>query len=187
MNRNKRVSRRKIISFSLFLLCILTTILVLYYPLWLDVGSFIKPKLDAEFMPTAEFILHHPIPTPQFISDLSPTIGATIKRTEKVCIGILPGALSDKGDPDGELKRNVASSLRIVINNQVIPLDAVRVEMISTFHNLGNGRFSGLVSACFTPELDIGIHIFRVEMRNSPLGLFGSGELFSYSWVYQVR
>jgi hypothetical protein len=187
VNRNKRSLRRRFVPCSLFLLCILATILVLYYPLWIDVGSFFKRSLDSEFVPTAEYILAHPIPTPEFIGGISPPIGTTIERTQEVCISILPGALSDSGDSNGELSRNVYGSLRIVINNQVIPLNAVGVQMVAILHNLGNGRFSGLVSACFTPELDTGLHLFRVEMRDSPLGIFGFGEYFSYSWVYQVR
>ena len=187
MNRNKRISKRKFLSCAMFLLSILTTILVLYYPVWLDVGSFFKRKLDSEFVPTAEYMLGHPIPKPEFINSISPPIGTTIEHSEEVCIGILPGGLSDKGDSTRELETNVASSLRIVINNQVIPCDAVRIRMARMIYPLGGGRFSDLMSACFTPELDSGIHLFRVEMRNSPSGIFGSGEYFSYSWMYQVR
>ncbi len=187
MNRNKRISKRKFLSCAMFLLCILATILVLIYPYRIeDLGAFFKRQLDVEFVPTAEYMLGHPIHKPEFINSISPPIGTTIEHSEEVCVGILPGALSDKGETL-ELETKVAGSLRIVINNQVIPRDAVRIGMARMIYPLGGGRFSGLVSACFTPELDAGIHIFRVEMRNSPLGMFGLGEYFSYSWVYQVR
>ena len=186
LNRNKHASQRKLLFCSLFLLCILTTILVLIYPVWIDAGAFFKHQLDAEFVPTAEYVLQHPIPTPEFIEGISPPIGTTLEGTQQVCIGILPGALSDKGETL-ELETNVAGSLRIVINNQVIPRDAVRIGMARMIYPLGGDRFSDLMSACFTPELDTGIHLFRVEMHNSPSGIFGSGDYFSYSWVYQVR
>ena len=159
---------------------------MLVYPLWLNVGAF-QRTLKETFVPTAEHILLHPLPTPQFIDDITPPMGSKITANQRVCVVLLPGALSDVGDSSEEIATNIASSIRVSMNMEAIPRDATQVTILSILRRLADGRLSGVVTTWFNADLDSGLHMFQIEMRNSPLGIFGLGEFFSYTWVYQVE
>jgi hypothetical protein len=178
--------KRRYFVFLLILLGVFGFVMLLNYPLWLNRGTF-QRTLDSKFIPTAEYLMAHPVPTPQFINSINPPIGGIINGSEEVCVGLLPGALTHVGDSSTDASINVAGSLRIIMNTQFVPSEAVQVEIINTLQRLSDGRFSGQVTSCFTPYLQKGLHIFQLEARNSPLGVFGFGELFSYTWAYDVQ
>jgi len=180
------IMKRKFLFITAFLVCFTVLILILIYPLWLNVGGF-KRSLDLNLLPTAEYLDMHPVSTPEFIGAINPPIGSRIHSGETICLGLQPGALSNAGESNGDISRNVASNVRIVINFQMLPISSVQVKVIDTLEKLSDGRFSGQVSVCFAPDLDKGVHIFQIEFRNSPLGAFGLGDLYSYTWVYHVN
>lgn len=177
--------KRKYFVFLLIVLALLGLGLILCYPLWLNVGS-VQTQLDEQFSPTAEYILAHPPPTPVFIDAINPPIGSRLEGSEEICVAVLPGGMSDTGDSSGATDRNVASSLRIRLNGQLLPVDTVRVEQAAVLRRLDDGRLGGEVWACFTRRLQSGYHLLQIETRNSPFGVFGFGDFFSYTWAYFV-
>jgi hypothetical protein len=142
--------------------------------------------LEVQYVPTAQQLLLSPEATPLFIYHIDPVVGGTIRAGARICVVIVPAALHPNGDQNEEIGQGLYWNVRVFINFKNIPRNAVDVNYGGALFRLPDGRFSGLASACFHAEVNPGLHIFRIEMRGSKFGLFGFGELFTYSWVYQV-
>jgi hypothetical protein len=169
--------RRKTLLLMVVLILAAGCAAILNYLLWLNVGSF-QCTLDAQYVPTAEYLMQNPLPTPQFIGFINPPIGSTITANQEVCLTLYPRAYSASSD-EGEENFVYAGNIRIAINMQVIPRDATREEWITTM--------PGMVHVCFNADVNSGLHIFQVEIRNSRFGAFGIGELITYQWAYRVE
>ncbi|MBL8156234.1 MAG: hypothetical protein JNM70_18790 [Anaerolineae bacterium] len=170
-----RLHFKRVVTYRFMLIALaLVAVAVLLHPLWLNVGYF-RRTLDPQLVPTAEYLLSNPLPTPSFVLAVQPPTGASIDRTQEICVSLLPGGSNGNAD---EL-RNAALGTRIAINEQIIPVEAVRMRMIYTM--------PGFLIACFHADVEPGIHLFAVEMRTSPVGMLGFGEVFSYAWSYRVK
>jgi hypothetical protein len=169
--------RRKTLFLIAFLILVFGCIAILDYPLWLNVGSF-QRTLDTQYVPTAEYLMQNPLPTPWFIGFIDPPIGSTITANQEVYLAMFPHDYNTSGDEGEEILLNT-SNIRIAINMQVIPWNATRVEFIDTM--------PGVVRICFNADVNRGLHIFQLEIRNSRFGAFGIGELITYRWAYRVE
>lgn len=180
-----RISVRKSLKIVgiafLLLLCAIP-----FYPFWLPDGAF-QRTLSPELMPTAEALEQNPLLLPQFIRAISPIPASTIKTSERICVVVLPGGFSKDGDASNESLSRAAAGTRLIVNAVAIPRESVEVSITRILEMTEDGRFSGRVGVCFVAQLDQGIHLIQIQIRNSMLGMFGIGELFSHEWMYPVE
>jgi hypothetical protein len=167
------------------LICIISCLACLLYPLWLGGGS-LQPVLPASLVPTAVFLVENPLPTPIFVSYVYPPPGDTIQypvRT-RICIGILTAGLSDSGDPG---QKWAANNAQVFVNDRRLAWDDVRVSLLAIMARLDDGRTSARFDVCISPALERGLHIVEIRTSPEPLGILGIGEMYSYTWAYRVE
>jgi hypothetical protein len=134
--------------------------LVLMAIQWLFWSGYVKPSLDAEFVPTAEFLLANPQPTPQF------TQSGQLSVSDEICIAVVDSLY------DGQSVSLFWSE--IIVNNQRVGQADLSLSVLTTL--LGVLRF------CIANVLDSGIHIIEFKARGSQRQL-----LFSQQWAIEVE
>jgi hypothetical protein len=161
----------------LFAIPFLILISLLLFAQWVWSGS-IKPSLDPQFVPTAEYLLEHPQPTPSFLS-VSPA----------------PALRMD----------NQLSALRIEVNLEAnkfdtsqwtqIFLNGQRLEHLDT-----TGSFPGGLPApneknsntayfyiYHTATLHSGLYLLRIQAGSSFHDFLNPDPKLSYEWAYRVE
>lgn len=172
--RNQRMGfLRSCLIFSLYPLLILTLfgIGLVYWA----IGGYVKPSLDPQYIPTAEYLREHPFQDPEWgwpstIDDLWMEIYPNPPMNDRVCIYVASNHLEDFDN---------LKWLEIFINEQVVR--RVYFERIDIDYPPPNidGYSSGI---CYKGHLDSGLHIIELRAKEN---LFA--EPYSiYRWAIEI-
>ncbi len=176
--------------FRIILYGIITSFLALLmsaaYPslvLLLPDGGF-QTSLDPAFAPTAEFLIQHPMPTPEFISYVNPAPGSTLDGTTKFCVGVIPNNIpgaetTRKLNSEDFPSHNAAFGARIIVNNLVLPRNSVDIFVLNSMIPF-KGHLWIQVDVCTAPPLEDGLHLIEISMEGSP-------RTFTYTWAYKTE
>ncbi|MBI1279540.1 MAG: hypothetical protein GC179_15545 [Anaerolineaceae bacterium] len=157
---------------------------LLLFAQWVWGGS-IKPSLDAQYVPTAEYLFEHPQSTPSFLS-IQPSPSTYVKNQTPFHITL---SLGDSRFGCKELcvdsdshnaEDNYERWSNIFINNQRIP------HLLIFASSAGNLGHYGLTFN-FNPELSSGLHLFRIEIGSSFNDFLNPDPKLRYEWAYRVE
>ncbi len=154
----------------------------LLYPILVPDGGF-QTSLDPAFLPTAEFLIHHPMPTPEFVSYINPEPGSTLDETTKFCVGVIPhdipgvAAVRELSSEDFP-SYSAAFGARVIMNNLMLPRASVDNFMFGMMIPF-NGRLWVQVETCTTPPLEKGLHLIEILIEDQQ-------QIFTYTWAYKT-
>ena len=138
-------------------------------------GGSIKPSIDPQYVPTAEYLLQHPQSTPSFIS-VYPEPGSIVQRSQDISVVVVLHAnWSD-----------IIQWTRLLLNGERIPGDYIRLTYPYGLHV--EKDFNAATFVPTVPEtLTSGLHIFRVQVGSSFNDFLNPDPKLSYEWVYRVE
>lgn len=149
----------KFAGVSLFVL-ILALLFLLIYP---ETRGRIQPYLDIEYIPTAEYLLEHPLALPNSMIGVS---HQEVGNLQKVCVSI------------SHFRRPDLTSDEIRLYTQIF-LNKKRL------NNMQDMSFSEDIAArfCFTVRLNLGIHLLEIRLRETSANEY----LETYQFAFQVE
>jgi len=148
-------------------------------------GGSVKPSLDAQYVPTAEYLLQFPQPTPLFLS-INPPPSIQIPHQMSFNFSLLLGdkrfgceqfCIDEVSWSGGE---NYHRWSQIYLNNQRI----ARLDVFSS--RAGNLGQHGLMFN-FNVNLLNGVHLFRIQIASSFNEFLHPDPNLSYEWAYRVE
>ncbi len=160
---------KKSIKYFIGLFCTVLLIAFVAYMLWLRQGR----SLNTELIPTAEVLIHEPLPLPAFIY-INPHAGANF---DLICLSLLGSELLKKGRKFTESRKFIAFNTFLYINNRPIS----PVEISYPYGGSIGDEEGGTVYLCYKPELEKGIHIAEVTTKDT------SGTEFYYKWAFTIQ
>lgn len=172
------MTRRKVRNIVLVVLGVPCSILfiLLAFADWAW-GGRVQPSLDAQYVPTAEYLIQNTVAIPTFI-DVRPPPGTTIESGETICVAVFVRRLSAS-------EYDVAEWTHIYVNNQRISRSDYGVGTIGEV--TPEGSVTNTVEFCFDPLLEKGLHVIEVQVASSVTALLNPAEARSYTWAYRVE
>lgn len=141
------------------------------YNLWVKGSGYIKPSLEREFAPTAEYLLDNQIEDvyyhPYTLSISIHEIGY-----RKICINIYDVEQDEAGW--------TLSYSQIIINNQNVGIDEIDKGALDAF--------GARLNICVPNTLESGLHLieFRAHNHETYNSFFGE-PLFTHTWAIEVE
>lgn len=141
-------------------------------------GGSVKTSLDAQYIPTAEYLLQHPQPTPSSMQ-IYPNPGAILDSSD-IVVMILAFELNKDG---------VEQWTQLFLNHQRIARSDIDTPP-------GTGRYwsPGIMlmdyaELTFDPnnKLNSGLHLFRIQIGRSFNDFLNPDPKLSYEWAYRVE
>jgi hypothetical protein len=161
---------RSCLIFSLYPLLILTVVGIGF--VYWAIGGYVKPSLDPQYIPTAEFLLENSIereePIESIVEDLRlyARLGVRTYTSNKICLTVIA---MNENDYD-----NLYWS-ELFINEQIVSRFRYDVEGVY----LSLPSFSGF---CFNGHLDTGLHIIEFRAKEN---LF-AGPYYIQRWAIEI-
>ncbi len=160
---------------------LITIPLLILVALWLFTervwGGSVKPSLDAQYKPTAEYLLEHPQPIPSFMGVAKP--GSTIAASSHVQVFVYY-----------KEHRDIVMWTRLFLNNQslsagdadpfsipALPLDMAKPERKLTL----------FIDFPLNNRLTPGLHLFRIQIGSSFNDFLNPDPKLSYEWACRVE
>ena len=148
---------------------------LLSYAQWAWGGS-IQTTLASQYIPTAEYLIRNPIPTPSFIQNIVPVPASIISTGDQIYITIDPHMLNKAAS-------DISEWTRIFVNHQRLSSSDYGVALTG---QLGEQKDNGTITFSLHPKLDSGLHIVEIRIGASISDLITLTQSLSYNWVYKV-
>jgi|SRR5689334_12221015 len=141
-------------------------------------GGSTKPSLDAQYIPTAEYLLEHPQPTPSFLQ-INPVPGTKLASR----LGDLRVEVNLGADKTGTTQWT-----QIFLNGQRLS----HLDITGSFPGglpAPNEKNFNTVYFYFykTTTVGSGLHLFRIQAGSSFYDLLNPDPKLSYEWAYRVE
>jgi hypothetical protein len=145
-------------------------------------GGYIKPTLDPQYIPTAEYLLQNPIPTPDFIS-VNPPPGSVVSAADSIIVHVPISPNAPLGSKD-----EIANWTFTYLNRQRIPRSNFGVTFSTVYSSDGPGVvYIEYADFIFPLSLSPGLHILEIRVGKSVTVLFNPAEAYTYTWAYKVE
>ncbi len=150
------------------------------YAQWAWGGHF-QPTLDPQYVPTAQSLVQNPLPTLEYLK-IQPAPGSTIKQSDAIQFSIwfLPDHIT--GTP-----KDVWTWSQVFVNNQRIDRLAWGSSLVGTLSSDTSGIMRNLAGFSFVPQVEPGLHLFRIQIGTSIDVMFNPNPKSSYQWAYRVE
>lgn len=139
-------------------------------------GGSIKPSLDAQYVPTAEYLLQHPQPIPSLII-VHPEPSTLLASSGTVSIGAF---LNDK-------IYSLSQWSQLFINNQKVSIDDIDVAFEYPDIHSKKEVYVQYFYFYLYQRLDPGLHLFRIQIASSFGEFLNPDPNLSYEWAYRVE
>ncbi|MBL8156474.1 MAG: hypothetical protein JNM70_20005 [Anaerolineae bacterium] len=142
---------------------------------WRESGRHIPMAIQ----PTAQFLLEHPEPRPEFLVGMDPPPQKTLESNEQICVCVWPGAFMRAEDIYQSAKDHVVWNTRFVVNGRTLmSIGEVGFDFPAGMIQIINGEMTGAVRFCFLPDVGVGLSIAEVITTDM------SGTEHRYRWVF---
>ncbi|MEL6524515.1 MAG: hypothetical protein AAFQ07_02295 [Chloroflexota bacterium] len=126
-----------------------------------------------DWQPTAEFAQSNPTDLPDFVGHIEPAPETTINSESTICIGILPGGISE----DAQVIET-ANSTVLFHNGRRI---AFSTDILAIMQTTRLGNISGRYDICTERRLPQGINLFQLVINAD------EDSAYRYTWTYYVE
>jgi len=161
----------------LVLIClpILYSVFVLLYAEWAW-GGRLQTTLEPRLIPTAQYLLQTVAPKPTWLSIYPAPSSIYSESAENITIAV-------KISPNFSTTTDVAEWTRIFINGERIS------RLMYAAYICGEITPDMKEEQCFmlSPELEPGLHLFRIQVGTSIDAILNPDPSYSYEWAYKVE
>jgi hypothetical protein len=169
--------RRKIRNLVLAVLAVPVLIILVrvLYILWIWDGH-LETSLNAQHIPTAQYLMQNPEPTPRFLY-IDPPPASTIKTGEEIFVATNPFRLSTTIADIAEWTQFFINNSRIGRSNYSWGIAGPLMPPDETYDP----------EYTFSPPLQPGLHLIEIRVGTSITVLLNPAEARSYMWAYRVE
>ncbi|MEL6403160.1 MAG: hypothetical protein AAFR81_02245 [Chloroflexota bacterium] len=137
------------------------------------VMAFSIPILQrTDWQPTAEFVQSNPADLPDFVGHIEPAPQTTINSESTICIGILPGGISE----DAQVVETADTTLLFHNGRRT----AFSTDILAIMQTTRLGNISGRYDICTERRLPQGINLFELVINAD------EDSAYRYTWTYYV-
>lgn len=138
---------------------------------------------DSQLEETAAYLLHDPLPTPEFVI----SVPRSNPDSSTQCVQITQRPFWDPQFLTDEISEHLINSIQLAIDNQVIAEAEVTIMVARMAYPIFNddgeilGLYGGPITVCFNiGEVGLGSHVASLGLSDM------TGNPYSYMWAFEV-